>query len=210
MPKSIWAIFELQPWNRASRKTSFETEPLLQPTPSRLNRQTRNVQPRHVYIPLFLVVFLLNLALQICQPALARILESVYCQQYYDSLPSGQDGVVSNTGGMIDESRCKIPIVQERVAKLRGGMELWDALPSLILSIPFGILSDRIGRKWLFRVNLIVIFSKLSWAVIVCASGFPLHTIYLYSILNLISGGNMFTETLFTILLTDVVEGREL
>ena len=116
----------------------------------------------------------------------------------------------SNTGGMIDESRCKIPIIQERVATLRGGMELWDAMPSLILTIPFGILSDRIGRKWLFRLNLIVIFLKLSWAITVCASGLPLHTIYLYSILNLISGGNMFTETLFSVLLTDVVVGRDL
>ena len=186
-----------------------ETEPLLKHQTRSSRRDVEDATPsRRIYTSLLSISLLINLAVNIMMPALARIFESAFCSDYYSR--HGNQILITNPGQPINESLCKLAPIQKQVATLRGSMEFWDGLPCLLFTLPFGILADSVGRKLLFRLNLAVIFLKHAWVVFVCAARMPLWYVNLAAILNLIGGGNMVAETLFCVILTDVTETHNL
>ncbi len=142
-----------------------ETVPLLSTATSPASTkpgQTQQHRTRTYLVTLSLLVAL-NLGDVVLGPATARIYESVYCHEWYRN----HDPSLIGPGG-VEESNCKIPNVQRDVSSLVGFKELFDAMPGLLLAIPFGILADKYGRKWLFVLNLFCMLCRYLWVVTIC------------------------------------------
>jgi hypothetical protein len=75
-------------------------------------------------IPMLLYLLLLNVLLEIEEvvqmaPTI-RLLENAICNKHYAS---------GGTRGIIDEKLCKINEIQERLARIRGFLSFFDAIP---------------------------------------------------------------------------------
>ncbi|KAK0656265.1 major facilitator superfamily domain-containing protein [Cercophora newfieldiana] len=92
----------------------------------------------------FLITFLLELGFGISVPPTNELMEGILCRQMHpestrnSTLPWGQ--------GTPDDP-CKNPDVQSYLAMLRGWSYTFEAIPGLLCAVPYGILSDRWGRK---------------------------------------------------------------
>lgn len=116
-----------------------------------------------------------------------RIIEDIYCKRYYQK----HDLSKFSATGQIDESLCKIDSVQAEVAFLKGWMSCFNHLPGnglqtptynisigpaanvisvigLFLAVPFGMLADKYGRKWLLVLNIVQLQLRGCWMYLVC------------------------------------------
>ena len=186
----------------------LETTRLLPPpTPD----QPQSLSKKHssnyrIYIILYSILAAVNLGSQIYIPSLARLLESIYCYKWYAE--HNPEFIIP--GQSIDESFCKLDLIQQQVSTLRGWMELWNGIPAIFLAIPFGILADQLGRRWIFRLSISAIFLRYLWVVVVCATGIPMGAVYFASALNIFCGGDVVAEMLFCVILIDVTSANEL
>ncbi|KAI1616428.1 major facilitator superfamily domain-containing protein [Exophiala viscosa] len=190
----------------ASVRHPAEAELLLSsPQP---DTKQRSRQHTIIFWKLCTAAFFVDLALQILQPAQTQILESIYCAQWYEQHPAS--GVPLH--GHIPESYCKIGPVQTQVSSLKGWLEVALSAPGLLMSIPIGMLSDAVGRRYLFIVNVLTLFLGEAWITFVCWFGgqMPLYTTLLAGSLGLLTGGTIVTEMLFVCCLTDVSPGEQL
>lgn len=107
------------------------------------------VTPRKsaTYIIALIIAFILFISIgdELIQPAQTRVVESIYCRQYYEKVNPGLVG----GDGWVDERFCKISKVQGQVASLRalllsleGAGSKW---PGLFLHI---YLNRIIGYEW--------------------------------------------------------------
>ena len=144
---------------------------------------------------IYAIVFCINLGFQILVPAQTQIFESIYCAQWYEKHP------LPGLPVDIPESYCKIAPVQTQISTLKGWLEFFNAAPGLLLSIPMGILTDKIGRRKLVLVNLTVVFLTQVWTTFVTwfSGQIPLRAIWLGATLNIISGGTIVTELLYIV-----------
>lgn len=69
-------------------------------------------------------------------PAANKIFEDILCRQYYAAHPIHPS-----------EQNCKIAPVQNELARINGWKDTFDALPSILVAIPYGALADPTGRK---------------------------------------------------------------
>jgi MFS family permease len=146
---------------------------------------------------IYAIVFCINFSFQVLQPAQTQIYESIYCSQWYHNHPVA--GIPEN--GPIPESYCKIAPVQTQISTLKGWLEFFLAAPGLLLSIPMGILADRIGRRPLILGNWSVVLLTQAWTTFVMWFGgrIPLQAIWLGASLNIFSGGLVVTELLYVV-----------
>ena len=99
-------------------------------------------------------------------PPRTRLLESIYCRRFYEA----NDPTRIEPGGSVDEQYCKIDSVQTELALLKGWMDFFDYLPGVFLAVPFGVLADRYGRKWIFVMVLTAAWIEAAWIYAVCKS----------------------------------------
>lgn len=76
-----------------------------------------------------------------------RMLELGACREYYGV----HDPSVIDSNGNIEESLCKDPAIQSRLAQIRSLMAFIEAVPGLVMAVPFGILADRKVDAWYLR-----------------------------------------------------------
>ncbi|KAL6246850.1 hypothetical protein RBB50_006157 [Rhinocladiella similis] len=177
-----------------------ESQPLLQePSPDNIAKPQVS---RAVFWKLYALVFCVNIAFQILIPAQTEVFENIYCKQWYHQHPSPD----LPANGTIPESFCKISPVQTQVSSLKGWLEVFQAVPGLLLSIPIGVLADSIGRRYILIANVSSIFLMQSWitAVTWFDGRFPLRTVWLSGAFGLLTGGTMVTEMLFVCILSDI------
>ncbi|KAK0632183.1 major facilitator superfamily domain-containing protein [Immersiella caudata] len=92
----------------------------------------------------FLLLVLLELGAGMSVPPTNEMMEKILCSQMHPE--STRDKTLPwNQGGADDP--CKNPDVQGYLAMLRGWSYTFEAIPGLICAVPYGILSDRWGRK---------------------------------------------------------------
>jgi len=88
---------------------------------------------RWVLLQIALVGVVLGVGSSVAQGPSVRLLEATICRQYYGSAAyDGSDSALSYTFEH-DESRCKINIVQTRLATLRGTITIVDCIPGMSL-----------------------------------------------------------------------------
>ncbi|KAK6599607.1 MFS multidrug transporter [Botrytis cinerea] len=117
-----------------------------------------------------------------------RVYEDIICHHYYDRL-QGEGHVVF--GGDIDESMCKKDDIQNELSILVAGTHFLGAIPGLFLTIPYGMLMDRIGRKPIFMLAITGIILNYLWNISVMWfwHTLPLRLIWLGPIFTIIGGG---------------------
>jgi hypothetical protein len=87
-----------------------------------------------------------------------RLFESVACTRYY----LRHDPSLVDPHGSVPEHLCKIDSVQDKVASVVGWQYFFDAIPAILLPIPYGYVADLRGRKWILVLALVGY--TLSWA----------------------------------------------
>jgi len=159
--------------------------------------------PRYYVLGLVLsIVFVTDLANSVSKAPLTRVFESIICQNHFAIV----DPSKINNNGFVEERHCKVGPVQEELALLRGWQDFFDYVPGLFLAIPFGILADTYGRKWLSVLNAASIWLRMGWICFVCAfpHALPIRLIWLQSVLGVLGGGSLVTSALFMVIMTDV------
>jgi MFS family permease len=181
----------------SDEEDATESAPLLNSPGNGDNDQDEPQSASKLLLRIYAIIFCVNLGVQILQPAQIQVYESIYCSQWYKRHPL--DELLGH--GHIPESYCKIAQVQTQISTLKGWLEFFYAAPGLLLSIPMGILTDKIGRRHLMILNLTVLCLTQVWTTFVTwfDGQIPLRAIWLGASLNLLSGGTIVTELLYVV-----------
>ncbi|KAF4215558.1 hypothetical protein CNMCM8980_010606 [Aspergillus fumigatiaffinis] len=135
-----------------------------------------------------LVFFLVDFGFYLTVPAQTKIFEDIICRQYEA------------------EGDCKVALVQSELAAVNGWKDTFDALPGILLSIPYGVLADRIGRKPCLLLGLLGVILGEIWARIVCfwSQILPLRLVWLAGAFRLLGGGDLVVSSLICVIVADV------
>ncbi|KAH7081199.1 hypothetical protein BKA63DRAFT_540380 [Paraphoma chrysanthemicola] len=154
-----------------------------------------------VVLALFLVA-IVDMGAFLAEPPRTRIFEANLCLSYYRE----HDVSVIGAHGSIPESFCKIDAVQQKLAMIFGWQDLFDALPGLVLAVPFGTLADRVGRKWIFTASLFGLQLSSAWTLLICYfKTLPLQLTWFSSAFFLLGGGPIVASAIAITMLADIV-----
>ncbi|KAK7930996.1 hypothetical protein PG985_001708 [Apiospora marii] len=124
--------------------------------------------------------------------SVVRLLELGICREEYakdgnaDATLGGGSG-----GGFIPEHLCKSPEIQQRLAHLRGYLASLEAVVGLLLTLPYGLVVDRVGERFLAGLNVLGYVLSCAWLVVVCRywTVFPVWAAVLSPLFRVIGGG---------------------
>jgi len=111
-----------------------------------------------------LLVTIIDVGDFLAEPPKTRIYETNICLAYYRE----HDASAIGADGRIPEQLCKIDEVQQKLAMIFGWQDTFDAIPGILLAIPFGTLADRVGRKWIFAASLLGCWLSSAWILLIC------------------------------------------
>ncbi|KAK6508136.1 hypothetical protein TWF506_010238 [Arthrobotrys conoides] len=161
-----------------------------------------------ILISFVLGMFILESGDQLVKPAMVRIYEDTICRNYYAT----QHHELFPTGEDVPEEKCKIAPVQTELAFVRGLEPVFDAIPSLLVAIPLGMVADnpKVGRKPVFMASLIGSLCQIIWAITVnrFSDTFPIRFVWFGSVF-LITGGLSVTNALLYTMIIDVTAPSE-
>jgi len=117
-----------------------------------------------------------------------RLIELGVCREHY---LQDDPGLIDH-GGNVPEHLCKSPGIQQRLAHLRGYLAALEAIVGLLLTLPYGLLVDRLGERWLAGINVFGYLLSCAWLLIVCFywSVFPIWSAVLAPLFRVIGGGS--------------------
>jgi hypothetical protein len=113
-----------------------------------------------------LLITIVDVGAFLADPPRTRIFEANICLHHYRQ----HDASVIGADGTIPEKLCKIDAVQQKMAMIFGWQDMFDALPGILLAVPFGTLADRVGRKWIFTASLMGLQFSSAWVLVICTS----------------------------------------
>lgn len=158
------------------------------PTDSTSGQPTDHGRRTVVLCGLFVILFQFADILRFA-PTL-HLLELGYCRNYY--LEHKHDPRLIDPSGHILERFCKVRQIQEDLSSIRawlgfveglvGGFRMFcrDALLTfhlgLVLVIPYGMLSEKIGGRLVAALNLFGYALSSVWIVVICESDTSLPT----------------------------------
>ncbi|CAC9889322.1 MFS general substrate transporter [Aureobasidium pullulans] len=176
-----------------------------------LDNGPRRMSPRAILIIMGVLILIVQCGDQFSQAPLTRIQESIYCYQYWEKedptkILVPRSAIGPGALGGVEERLCKISEVQGKVAMLKGTQQFLDCVPSLILSIPVGILADRWGRRPIIVLGICSFPIQMVWQLVVCWfwQTFDLRVAWFSSLGNLAGGGSPVLSALFFVIISDV------
>lgn len=169
-------------------EASTEHTPLLSdPSPAPGTDQPEDVPLRsrlrlEVTLLSFVILFLLELSAGILVAPTNAIMESIICRHLHpDELPSSivQDAIRHFAGGvlLIDDPICKSPRVQGELAMLKAWGFTFECIPGFLFAVPYGMLSDKWGRKPVMLLSLLGIILGQIFTDFVCKFVFTCSTL---------------------------------
>ncbi|KAI5787895.1 major facilitator superfamily domain-containing protein [Pyronema domesticum] len=129
-----------------------------------------------------------------------RLFESIICENYYKA----HDPSVIRPDGSIPEALCKVESVQGELAMLDGFKSLFMNIPGVLLSIPYGILADKIGRKKVLMMTCFGLVLEFASVIAVCWFRLPIKFIWVSALFLCIGGGAQMIAALILMVLADV------
>lgn len=113
---------------------------------------------------LFWLVAIIDVGAYLAEPPKTRVYEANLCLRYYEE----HDPSVIQPDGTVEERLCKVDIVQQKMAMIFGWQDMFDAIPSILLAVPYGTLADKLGRKWIFAAGLLGLQLNSAWILLIC------------------------------------------
>jgi hypothetical protein len=151
-----------------SLRASVEGDSLLSPTPSHDDPRLAPRPKKPWWVQLvglaLLLISIVDVGAFLAEAPRVRVFEANICLAWY----SEHDASAIGADGSVPEKLCKIDAVQQRLAMIFGWQETFDAIPSILLAVPFGALADRIGRKWIFAASLMGLQASSAWVLFIC------------------------------------------
>lgn len=134
------------------------------------------------------------------QPAaLIQVFENVICDEYYS-----KHDLLPRTGD--PNARCKVQAVQAELAFVRGYQQLAPIFATLLLSVPYAVLANRIGRKKVLIMTGMGLLGSLSWVLAVCYWRFvSIRWVWLSGMFLCIGGGEAVLSSMAHVMVTDAV-----
>ncbi|OGM41898.1 MFS multidrug transporter [Aspergillus bombycis] len=207
-------ISSLSRWNKAtyrSHSTSAdeaenedpERVPFLQPSDRSLRSDADKRSPHNpipsafaVTITACIVMLILDIASSVPTAPRMVIFEDIICRNHYAAWWD-----ISKLGD------CKVKAVQGELALINGWKETFEKIPALLVSIPYGALADRIGRKKVLLLALTGCLLCDTWVAIMQGlfpRVFPLRAVWVSGLWQLVGGGGALVISMCYTLIGDV------
>ncbi|KAL2262526.1 hypothetical protein VTK26DRAFT_1056 [Humicola hyalothermophila] len=191
------------------------------------------LRPR-VLLLAFVLLFLLELSQGVVAAPTNAIMEAIICRRMHPDVflspppaepgqnatalrapAQGPVGVDFNdrrrvAGGgpvLTDDPACKAADVQGYLVMLRGWQFMFDCLPGILGTVPYGVLSDRWGRRPVLGLSVVGIVGSALWAygVYYFSDVVPLWVSLFSSAFQLIGGGGPVLVSMLYTTVADVV-----
>ncbi|CAI7599947.1 unnamed protein product [Penicillium glandicola] len=135
------------------------------------------------------------------------VYEDIICRNYRATL----HGTGNTTLTPPESNPCKSEAVQGELALVIGYQNTFDVLPGLVLSLPYGVLSDRWGRKPFLYLSMLGILLGEIWVRIVClwSSVIPLRMVWLSAAFKIIGGGDQVLIAIAMVIVAEVFSEDE-
>lgn len=92
------------------------------------NPPSTQLSERQIIALILLLIATFDIGYELIAPAQTRVIESIYCRQYYEQ---HNISLIGGDGrGGVDEKWCKVPIVQGELAMLKGWQITLDSIGS--------------------------------------------------------------------------------
>lgn len=152
---------------------------------------------------LAIVIFALGTGDELIQPAQTRVLESIYCKNYYAIHDPSY--IVGPSG--VPEELCKNAVIQGQVAFLKGWLATIEAFVCLLVAVPWGYAADIYGRRRIVILIIASLWTRAAWQLVVCWAdgGVDLRWIWAAAITDLFGGGSAVANAMVFTILADVV-----
>ncbi|KAJ5312011.1 hypothetical protein PENANT_c022G11433 [Penicillium antarcticum] len=183
--------------------STHETEPLLSADPT--ISPTR--KSKKVLILIVCAVFLLSAEFGFFMSTAPQtaVFEDIICRNYQAGLHGTENATQP------DLNPCKSEAVQGELAIVIGYKDTFDTIPSIVLSLPYGILSDHWGRRPVLYLSMLGIILSEFWIRMVClwSTVFPLRMVWLSSVFRIIGGGDSVLTAIALVIVADVFSEDE-
>jgi MFS family permease len=148
--------------HHASRDVS-ENSPLLQDDTnlahhSQEQPKVSRKRKQRIIVLLCAFAFTMMLGDNIQPAALIQVFENVVCSEYYEKRPSA----LYSSSSTLQTDPCKAQAVQTELALVRGVQQLVPLFAALLCTLPYGPLTERIGRKRVLIMSGVGVFASLS------------------------------------------------
>ncbi|TDZ21193.1 NAD-dependent protein deacetylase hst2-1 [Colletotrichum orbiculare MAFF 240422] len=179
----------------AERRPAEETPLLAHDLPA-------NVAPSRAYqikviglAMTFILLIEIGAYLQI--PPTYQLMEEIICRKHYP------DHVATDAADDV----CKSPEVAGELAMIKGWHGSFDCIPPLITSIPYGIISDKYGRRPVLSLAMLGLTLEFLWMLqpLLWPNVLPLWTVWFGSIFQFIGGGAAIVQAMVWTMISDVV-----
>ncbi|KAK9418932.1 putative Major facilitator superfamily (MFS) profile domain-containing protein [Seiridium unicorne] len=183
-----------------SRLDQTEPEVTLPVTLPSTLPSAQSATPKHssvwrILLPATAVVFILGAGNQLSLAPATAILEKLICDKYYgtSSATAAFLGSVAPTAQLTildDVDRCKAEPIQSEISFILGWRDVFENLPAILLAMPYGVLSDRIGRRKVMILATIGVVLNDTWIRLVYwFPNLPIRLVWLSGIWQMIGAG---------------------
>ncbi|KKK16935.1 hypothetical protein ARAM_003759 [Aspergillus rambellii] len=107
---------------------------------------------------------------------------------------------------------CKSEPVQSELALVNGWKETFDVLPGIVLSVPYGILADKWGRKPVITLGMLGIILGECWVRVIClySNILPLRLVWVSGVWRIVGGGDLTLTSIALAMVADLFSGDEM
>jgi hypothetical protein len=130
-------------------------------TPDQRSGKLTDLYRQKIQLLIYAYIFIIILGNSLLVPPMNAIMENIICRNAYPEVSHNlMDG----------DPRCKDPKVQGTLAMIMGWGATFECIPGILGAVPFGIMSDKLGRRPVLFLSTLGLTLYVIWTCIVCKS----------------------------------------